>query len=183
MTYDWNQLKKKIKDTEDWLSKEFQGIRTGRATPALLDSISIEVYGSYMPISQVATILNEDPKTLRISPWDLQNIKSIEKAIMTSNLGVSVSVDEKGLRVSFPPLTSESRTQFVKVAKQKLEDAKVSLRQERNRVNDDLQEKKKNSEMGEDEMMRAKAEMEKLVKEANEALDGLFKKKETDILS
>lgn len=176
-------LKQKIKDTEAWLAKEFGQIRTGRATPAILDGVLVESYGSQMPILQLATVMSEDPRTLRIAPWDSQNIKPIEKAIQTSNLGLSVAVDDKGLRVSFPALTTESRNNFVKIAKQKLEEAKVALRQERNKVNDDLNAKKKDSEISEDEAARGRAEVDKLVKDAGEKFDQIFTKKESEILS
>lgn len=179
---DFSNLKKEIKDTEEWLSKEFGQIRTGRATPAILDGILVESYGSQMPILQLATVISEDPRTLRIAPWDSQNIKPIEKAIQTSNLGLSVAVDDKGLRVSFPTLTTESRNNFVKIAKAKLEEAKVALRQERNKVNDDLNAKKKDSEISEDEAMKGKTEVDKLIKEAGESVDKLFAKKEQEIL-
>ncbi len=179
---DFTHFKKQIKDTEDWLVKEFGGIRTGRATPTILDSIMVEAYGSMVPVSNVATIASEDPRTLRIAPWDNSNIKPIEKAIQVSNLGLSVAVDDKGLRVSFPPLTTESRTGFVKIAKQKLEDAKIALRQERNKINDELNQKKKDSAMSEDEVMRARAEVDKLVKEGTEKLELHTVKKEQEIL-
>lgn len=180
--YDFLNLKNKIKETEEWLLKEFLQIRTGRATPNILDGITVEVYGSAMAINQVASVGSEDARTLRISPYDPGNIKSIEKAITISNLGLSVSVDEKGLRVAFPSLTGETRAQFVKIAKQKGEDAKVALRHERNKVNDDLSKKKKDSDMSEDEMMRNKAEMEKVVKEGAERIENMVKKKEAEIL-
>lgn len=175
-------IKQSAKQVEEWLSKEFGAIRTGRATPQMLDDIRVEAYGNQVKLNEVASISLEDPKTLRIAPWDSSNIKPIEKAIMVSNTGVSVSSDEKGVRVSFPPLTTESRTQFVKLAKQKLEEAKVRIRQERNKVIDDLEKKKKDGNLGEDQMMREKAEVEKAVKEANESFENHYKKKETEIL-
>jgi ribosome recycling factor len=181
--YDFKDFKTKIKDTEEWLAKEFSQIRTGRATPAMLDGVFVEVYGSQMPITQVANIAIEDPRTLRIVPWDNSNIKAIEKSILISNSGLSVSVDAQGIRVSFPPLTTESRGTFVKMAKSKLEEAKVTLRQERNRVNDDLNNKKKESEMSEDEVTRAKAEVDKLIKEGTEKFEALTVKKESEIMS
>lgn len=181
--YDFKDFKNKIKDTEEWLTKEFSQIRTGRATPQMLDSIFIDVYGSSMPVSQVATISIEDPRTLRVNPWDNANIKPIEKAILISNTGLSVAVDDKGIRISFPALTTESRTNFVKIAKTKLEDAKVALRQERNKVNDDLNAKKKDGEMSEDEVTRAKAEVDKLIKEGTEKFEVLMTKKEAEIMS
>ena len=180
--YDFSNLKLKIKETESWLSNEFLHVRTGRATPSMLDGVLVEAYGSSLPINQVAGISLEDARTIRITPWDMSMAKAIEKGITAANLGVSVSLDEKGARVSFPSLTTETRTQFVKIAKQKLEDAKVAIRLERNKVNDDLQAKKKNGEMGEDDMMRQKNEMEKIVKEGMDRLEVATSKKETEIL-
>ncbi len=180
---DFKDFKTEIKNTEEWLAKEFGQIRTGRATPQMLDGVMIEVYGSNMPVSQVATITLEDPRTLRIVPWDNTNLKPIEKAILVSNTGLSVSVDDKGVRVSFPPLTTESRGTFVKMAKSKLEDSKVALRQERNKINDELNTKKKDSEMSEDEVVRAKAEVDKLIKESTERLESLTVKKEAEIMN
>ncbi len=176
------ELKQNLKNIEEWVSKEFSNIRTGRATPSILDSVKVESYGSMMKIQEVATVASEDARTLRIAPWDSQNIKPIEKAIIASGLGLSVSVDDKGLRVSFPPLTTESRTSFVKVAKQKLEEAKIKVRQERNKIIDDLEKKKKSGEMGEDDVMRSKNEVEKNIKEANDNLEKHFSKKESEIL-
>ncbi len=179
---DFKELKQKIKDTEDWLAKEFSQIRTGRATPTILDGVLVEAYGSQMPIAQMATVMSEDPRTLRIAPWDNQNVKPIEKAIQISNLGLSVVVDDKGLRVSFPALTTESRNNFVKIAKTKLEDAKVTVRQERNKVNDDLNNKKKEGTISEDDCQRARTEVDKLIKEGGDKFDQLFAKKEKEIL-
>ncbi len=181
--YNFTDFKQKIKDAEEWLAKEFSQIRTGRATPAMLDGVFVDVYGSQMPVNQVANVAIEDPRTLRIAPWDSSNIKAIEKAILISNTGLSVSVDDKGIRVSFPPLTTESRGNFVKIAKSKLEDAKVTLRQERNRVNDDLNNKKKESEMSEDEVARAKTEVDKLIQEGTSKLEALAVKKEEEIMN
>ena len=155
------ELKQNLKNIEEWVSKEFSNIRTGRATPSILDSVKVESYGSMMKIQEVATVASEDARTLRI---------------------LSVSVDDKGLRVSFPPLTTESRTSFVKVAKQKLEEAKIKVRQERNRLIEDLEKKKKSGEMGEDDVMRSKNEVEKIIKEANDNLEKHFSKKESEIL-
>ncbi len=180
---DFSTLKNKIKETEEWLSKENGQIRTGRATPTLLDEVRAEAYGSMMPINQLATIAGEDPRTLRIVPFDSSVTKAIEKAILVSGSGLSVSVDDKGLRVSVPALTEETRGQFVKIAKQKLEDAKITIRGERNKFNEEIQSKKKDAEIGEDDMRRAQNEMEKLVKEAGEKFEAQFKKKEAEIMN
>lgn len=181
MAYNFSKLQQKIKETQDWLTREFAGIRTGRASTAFLDGVKVESYGTEMPVNSLANISTEDAKTIRISPWDSSQTQAIERAITASNLGVSVAVDDKGVRVIFPELTGERRQQLVKVAKEKLEDARVAIRRERSEVSDDLNEKKKNGEMGEDEMMRNKAEMEKHVQEGSRKLEELFNKKEQEI--
>lgn len=181
MAYNFSKFQQKIKETHEWLVREMGTIRTGRASTAFLDGVRVESYGSEMPISSVASLSIEDAKTIRIAPWDHSQTQSIEKAITVANLGVSVSVDDKGLRVIFPELTGERREQLIKVAKQKLEDAKVALRQERNEVSNDINDKKKNGEMGEDDATRAKNEMEKITQEASKKLEEVFVKKEQEI--
>jgi ribosome recycling factor len=183
MAYNFLPFKQNIKDIEEWLKKEFSSIRTGRATPNILDGVFVESYGSKMPISQIGSISIEGARSLRISPWDMSQAKSVEKAIMVSNLGLSVAVDDKGLRVTFPELTTESRNSFVKMAKQKLEESRVKLRTERERAWDDIQAKEKEGGMGEDEKFRLKAEMQKIVDETNLKLEALILAKEKEIMS
>ena len=183
MAYDFSPLKKKVTDTEEWLKKEYQGIRTGRATPTLLDGVLGESYGSRMPLIQVGSVSVEDARTIRIAPWDQSQIKAIEKGVTDANLGVGVSADERGVRVTFPELTSERRGALMKIAKDKLEDARVSLRGERDRVWSDIQKKEKESEISEDEKFRYKDEMQKLVDEGNKKLDILAEKKRAEIES
>lgn len=183
MQYNFVPFKAKIKEVEEWLKRENLQIRTGRASVSLLDAVHVEAYGSFLPINQVATVGSEDPRTLRISPWDMGQIKDIEKALIKADLGVSVAVDDKGIRVSFPPLTTERRGDFVKVAKEKLEEAKVSIRRLRDEAWADIQAKEKEGGMSEDEKFRFKADMEKLVQEANKSLEALHKKKEEEIMN
>src|SRR5688572_18936245 len=120
MAYDFKPFEKKIKDIEERLTKELSSVRTGRATPAILDGVMVESYGSRVPINQVANIAVEDARSLRITPFDPQNGKEIEKAIMAANLGLSVGADERGVRVFFPELTSERRVTLLKLAKEKV---------------------------------------------------------------
>jgi ribosome recycling factor len=181
MAYNFSPLKAKVTETEEWLKKEYQGIRTGRATPTLLDSIQVESYGSRMPLKQVGAISVEDARTLRVSPWDATQVKVIEKAIADANLGVGVSADDKGVRVTFPELTSERRDGLIKLSKDRLEHARVSLRNERDDVWNDIQEKEREGEISEDEKFRYKEEMQKMVDGGNERLDLLFKRKEEEI--
>lgn len=182
MAYDFSELKKKVEETRRWLLKEYQGVRTGRATPALLDAVQVSAYGAEIAIQHVAAVSVEDAKTLRISPWDVSQVKEIEKAITNANLGVSVSSDEKGIRVSFPELTSERREQLQKVVKDKLEHARVSLRGTRDLTWEGIQKREKDKEFGEDDKFRYKEEMEKLVKEGNEALEEVAWRKEQEIM-
>ena len=183
MIYDFSSFKTKLKAIEEWLAREFSNLRTGRASQALLDSVLVESYGSQMPINQLATIGTEDPRTLRIAPWDMSQAKEIEKAISVGNLGVSVVIDDKGLRVIFPELTTERRESLMKVAKAKLEDAKVSIRKERDIVWQNIQEKEKLGGMSEDDRFRFKSEMEKITQEEVKKLEDLVVRKEKEIMS
>lgn len=183
MAYNLNVFKDKAKAVDTWLEKELTTVRTGRATPSILDSVMVESYGAYMGIAQVASITNEDPRTIRIVPWDHSQIKGIEKAITGANLGVSVSVDEKGVRVSFPALTAETRQQILKVAKEKLEQSRISLRKVRDEENVAVDKAEKGGGMGEDEKFRIKQDIQKVIDEVNKKLQDRMDKKEKEILS
>jgi len=179
--FDFSELKEKSKDIEKWLSKEMSVIRTGRATPAILDFVPVEAYGSKMAVKELANIIVEDAKTVRIEPWDLSIGKSIEKAINSSNLGLSVAPYEKGLRIIFPELTAERREQFVKVVRQKFEEAKISLRTLRDKAWKMIEEKEKSGGMGEDDKFRLKEEMQKIIDEVNKKMEASAGKKELEI--
>ncbi|MDD2934979.1 MAG: ribosome recycling factor [Candidatus Pacebacteria bacterium] len=183
--YDFSKFKKELSEIESWLTKEYTTIRTGMASPALLDSVKVESYGSFMPINQLATVGTEDARTIRVSPWDKSQVqvRAIEKAINDANLGVSVVSDSAGVRVIFPELTSERRVLLIKSAKEKQEKARVSLRGEREKVWEDIQKKEKNGEIGEDEKFRLKEEMQKYVDETNRKFEEIFSKKEKEISS
>lgn len=179
MAYDFSKFKAKVKETEEWLKKELSNVRTGRASAAILDSIKIESYGSMVPVNQVGNISTEDARSIRIVPWDMSQAKDIEKAITVANLGVGIVVDDKGIRVIFPELTGERRIQITKIAKDKVEEARKTLRMHRDDVMKDMQAK----ELPKDDMFRAKNDAQKLVDEGNKALDALFAKKEQEILN
>ena len=183
MPYNFGNAKNDMKKAEEWLSREYSQVHTGRASPMILDSVSVDSYGARMPIKNVASISIEDAKTLRVSPWDKNQIKEIEKGIMASNLGLSVATDDQGLRVIFPQLTEETRTSLIKVLKGKLEDARVTVRQEREKVWSDIQAKEKEGKLTEDDKFRAKEDLQKFVDEANQNLENIFSKKETEVMS
>lgn len=179
--FDFSELKAKSKDIENWLIKELSIIRTGRATPMILDFVQVEAYGSKMAIKELANITVEDVKTVRLEPWDAGIGKSIEKAISSSNLGLSVASFDRGLRIIFPELTTERREQFIKVAKSKLEESKVSLRTLRDKIWRAIEEKEKTGGMGEDDKFRFKEEMQKIIDESGKKLEEMTAKKEVEI--
>ena len=181
-TYDFTPFKKNIASAEDWLKKELGQIRTGQATPAVLDGVKVDVYGAPMALKEVASVVIEGARTLRIAPWDKAQVKEIEKAISTANLGLSVVVDDQGVRVNFPELTSDRRKDFAKMAKDKLEDAKKHVRGHRDQVIKDLQGKEKTGGFGKDDIFRLKNEVQKMVDEANKKLEDMYAKKEKEII-
>jgi len=183
MNYDFTHLKIKLGEIQKWLSGEFSSIHTGRAIPALLDSVMVDSYGSKTAVNHIASVVAEDPRTLRVSPWDKSYIKEIEKAINEASLGVSVSSDDQGLRVFFPELTTERRQAFVKVAKERLEEARVSVRGEREKVWSNIQEKEKNGEISEDDKFYLKDELQKVIDDENKKIEVMTDKKEQEILS
>src|SRR3989338_5159053 len=124
MPYDFKILDGKLAAAKEWLAREYRGLRTGRAPPAILDGISVSAYGSSMPLKQLATIGTEDARTLRVQPFDAGTLKDIERAITAADLGVGTTSDGMIVRVVLPELTSERRTQLVKLAKGKLEEAR-----------------------------------------------------------
>ena len=182
MAYDFSSFKKELAGAEEWFKKEAGSIRTGQANPAILDGVRVEVYGAPMNLKEVASVVIEGARTLRISPWDKTQTKEIEKALTIANLGLSIVVDDQGLRLNFPELTSERRAEIAKAAKDKLEDARKQIRQHRDVIIRDLQDKEKEGGMGKDEIFRLKNEVQKIVDEANKKMEALYEKKEKEIL-
>lgn len=181
MAHDFAEFKRSSESILDWLKKEYASIRANQANPSILDAVSVEVYGSRMPINQVSSILGAGPKSLLITPWDNSVAPNIDRAIRESNLGLTVSLDAQGVRVFFPELTSERRVQLTKVVKEKLEEARIKVRTERERSLDILDRKEKESGLGEDDKFRLKSELRKLVDDTNQRLETLALKKEKEI--
>jgi len=181
MAYSFSAFKTGAKGVEDWLINEHSTIRTGRATTALLDNVMVDSYGSKMPLSHVAAISVEDPKTLRVAPWDAALVKAVETGIAAANLGVSTSPDGKSIRVIFPELTVDRRKLLMKLASEKLEEAKISLRGEREKVWNDIQKQEKEGTVTEDEKFRYKDELQKMVTETTSKLEQLHERKRQEI--
>ena len=179
MAFNYTTLDNGLKESVEWLSREYSRLHTGRASPAYLDGVMVEAYGSFQPIKNVGSVNIEDARTLRVMCWDKSVIKDVEKAIAAANLGVSVAVDGDGMRVIFPTLTTENRSRLVKVLKEKLEDARVSVRKEREVAMNEL----KSEELPEDDDRRVKDEIQKRVTDANSKLESIFETKEQEVMN
>ncbi len=182
MQYNFSNFKTELKKITDFLGKEYSQLTIGRASPMVLDRVIVESYGSRVPLKNTASVSIEDPKTLRIAPWDKNQIKDIEKAIVSANLGLSVAVDDAGIRVIFPQLTTETRQSLVKVLKEKLEEQRIAVRRERERIWEDVQKKEKEGKLTKDERFRAKEELQKIIEEANKNLEVNFEKKQKEVM-
>jgi ribosome recycling factor len=181
MNFDFSKTKQDLNNIFEYLKQEYLQISTGRANPTLLDGVYVESYGTKQPVKNIASINLEDARTLRIVPWDKNQIQDIEKAIHDSQLPFSVSVDDAGVRLNIPQLTQESKQSLVKLIKQKLEDARVKVRNVRHETNRAIEDAEKAGDFAEDARKRFKEELQKIVDEANKNLEELYDKKENDI--
>lgn len=161
---------------------EFNTIRTGRASAALLDRIAADYYGEKTPIKQLATINVPEPRLLTVQPFDPGSVKAIERAIMESDLGLQPSNDGKVIRLPIPQLTEERRKQLVKVVRQLAEDGRIAIRNVRRDVMHDLKELARDGDVGDDDERRAEEKLQKLTDEHVHRVDELLKKKEEEIM-
>lgn len=181
MAYDFKPLDERLQKAEEHLKNELSSIRTGRANSSVLDVVTVESYGARLPINNVATIGVEDARTLRVKPFDPSMTKEIEKELTYANLGLSLSVDDMGLRIVFPELTGERRIALVKIAKEKVEEARIAVRQARDDVWSDIQKQERDGKIPEDDKFRFKDEMQKKVDAANTRFDEVLARKEKEI--
>jgi ribosome recycling factor len=177
-----NETRTKMKSTLSVLEDDLHGMRSGRASPALVDRIQVEYYGQATEMRQLATISTPEPLQILIRPYDAGAVKSIEKAIREANIGVNPQIDSGAIRLNMPPLTRERRQELVKVLHRRLEDAKISLRNIRRGANDDLREFEKEKMISEDDLERGEAEVQKLIEEFTARIEELGKNKEKEIL-
>lgn len=161
---------------------DFGGIRTGRATPQMFNKIVVEYYGTMTPIVQLASLGVPEPRMAVISPYDKTTLGIIERAIRDSDLGVNPTNDGAIIRINFPQLTEERRKEFIKVARHKAEDAKISIRNIRRRAKEELDRLVKDGETGEDEVARAEKELEKTTTQYVNHIDELLRHKEAELL-
>jgi len=178
-----------FKEAEGKMSKcveaargEFASIRTGRATPALLDRLHVEAYGTSVPLKQVATVSVPDPRSLMIAAFDRNTVGDIRKAIEKSDLGLTPNVDGNSIRLSIPPLNEERRKDLVKIVKKKGEDGKVAVRNVRHKVHDDLRTQLKDHDITEDQNKRMQDQLQKLTDRFIKEIDQLVVAKEKEIM-
>jgi ribosome recycling factor len=171
-------MKKSIELTE----AELLSIRTGKASPSLLDGIKVDYYGAMVPLKQVANIAVPDPKLITIQPWEKPLVGEIVKAIQSSSLGLNPQSDGNFIRIPLPPLTEERRIELVKTVKQMAEDAKVSIRNIRRDANEKLKKLEKDHEVSEDQYHRYHKEIQELTDESIEKLDKLLAVKEKEVM-
>jgi len=179
-----------IEDCRDKMGKavahaqsELSSIRTGRAAPALVEKLRVEYYGSEVPLQQLAGIQSPEAKTLLITPYDKGALKSIEKAIQLSDLGVNPSNDGSLIRLTFPPLTEERRRQLVKVAHSKAEEGRVAVRNQRRASRKDLESLEKDGDISSDELERAERDLDRVTSEHVGDIDRMLAHKEEELLS
>ena len=164
------------------LKRELAAIRTGRATPALLERVQVDYYGTPTPVNQVANVSIPDPRSVLIAPWEKTMVPEIEKAIMKSDLGLTPNSDGAVIRLNLPQLTQERRTEFVKVAHKKAEEAKVAIRNVRRDANDALKKLEKDKSVPEDELKKAQDEVQKLTDRYIKEADQMTAVKEKEIM-
>lgn len=164
------------------LKKSLGKVRTGRAHPSLLDHLTVDYYGSQVPISQVANIGVEDARTLTVTPWEKQMVQAIEKAIITSDLGLNPATAGMVMRIPMPPLTEETRRNLVKVVRQDAEAAKVAIRNIRRDANHDLKELLKEKEISEDEDRKAQEDIQLITNQHITDVDKVVASKEAELM-
>ena len=175
------EFKERMQKSLDHLASEFATVRAGRANAGVLDHIQVEYYGSPTPIQQVASISSPDPRSLVIQPWDSSILKGIEKAILTSDLGINPTNDGKCIRLLFPQLTEERRKDLAKQVKKYGEECKVAIRNMRRDAMDTYTKQQKASEITEDELKGMEKDMQKMTDEYIKKVDDMTAKKEKEL--
>lgn len=180
--YNKADIERRMHGAVDSLKHDLNGLRTGRANTSLLDPIVVEVYGSNMPLNQVATVSAPEPRLLSVQVWDKSNITPVEKAIRNAGLGINPMVDGNNIRLPIPDMTEERRKELVKLAHSYAEKAKIAARNVRRDGNDDLKADEKKKEISEDDRKRLEAEVQKLTDGTIADIDAALANKEKEIL-
>lgn len=180
--YNKGDIERRMHGAVEALKHDLGGLRTGRANVALLDPVQVEVYGSNMPLNQVATVSAPEPRLLSVQVWDKSNVTPVEKAIRNAGLGINPMVDGNNIRLPIPDMTEERRKELVKLAHNYAEKAKIAARNVRRDGNDDLKTDEKKKEISEDDRKRLEAEVQKITDATIADIDGALAAKEKEIL-
>jgi ribosome recycling factor len=180
--YDKADLERRMAGAVEALKHDLSGLRTGRANTALLDPITVEVYGSNMPLNQIATVSAPEPRLLSVQVWDRTNVGPVDKAIRSAGLGLNPIVDGQNIRLPIPDLTEERRKELAKLAGQYAEKARIAVRNVRRDGNDNLKADEKKGEFGEDERKRHETDVQKLTDATIADIDAVSAAKEKEIL-
>lgn len=164
------------------IGREFSGVRTGKASPALLDSVQVPAYGSMMPLKQTATVTAPEAQLVVVQPWDTSLIDTVAKAIQTADLGLNPSVDGNLIRVAIPALNEERRREMVKLLHRMAEEGRVAVRHARHKAKSEIEREKKDGDISEDEMRRELDVLQDLTNEHISKLDDLLHRKETEVM-
>ncbi len=175
------KLKEKFKKTENFLKEEYSALRAGRATPALVENVFVDYYGTKVPLKQIASISAPESRLLIIEPWDKGALGAIEKSLLASNLGLSPIVDKNLIRISIPPLTEERRSALVKIIGVKLEEAKIKCRAARDEAMKEISDSFENKKITEDEKFKNREKVQELMNAAAAELENAAKFKEKEI--
>ncbi|NLB29161.1 MAG: ribosome recycling factor [Clostridiales bacterium] len=182
MSSDYEPYESKMKKTLASLSSDFATVRAGRANAAVLDQIRVDYYGALTPLAQVATIATPDPRTLVITPWDASLTREVEKAIMSSSLGINPSSDGKSIRLAFPQLTEDRRKELTKQVAKYSEAAKIAIRNIRRDAMETFKTQKKKSEITEDDLKNVERDLQKLTDKYTKEVEELQAKKDKELL-
>jgi len=175
--------KKDFEKTIEFLKQELTNIRTGRATPSLVENLMVDCYGTKTPLIQLASINVPDPKSIIIQPWDKNSLKDIEKAIQSSQLGFNPVNEGNVIRLPIPPLTEERRKELVKFVHQKIESGKIKIRQTREEIWKNLKNAEKEGKISEDDLFGQQKELQEIVDEYNEKIQEISEAKEKEIMT
>jgi ribosome recycling factor len=176
------ECKEKMRKAVGHLQEEFAGVRTGRATPGLVEKLKVDYYGSEVPLQQLAGITVPEPRVLSVAPYDKSALKTIEKAIQQSDLGINPSNDGTVIRLAFPALTEERRKDLVKVVKHRAEEGRVAVRNIRRQARHDLEALEKDNDLSRDELERIEKDLEKVTHDVVGEVDVLLQHKERELL-
>ncbi|MCD6363901.1 MAG: ribosome recycling factor [Synergistetes bacterium] len=176
------EMESRMKKAIEIIKRDMASVRTGRAHPAILEDIKVDYYGTPVPINQIATISAPEARLLVIQPWDKSALKEIEKAILRSPLGLTPQNDGNVIRVSIPPLTEERRKELIRLVRKKAEEGRITIRNIRRDVMEDLKEKKEDGDIPEDDYFRLSKEVQEITDKYIEKVEEILKLKEEEIM-